>query len=176
MINYYALNCSRYFSNLICFWFQHEYNSDVLQLFQALELCHTFERFISVLVLHSGAKTWTFTSLYLCLFSDNTPHTFHWLLVTGFMFSLNKLTSLTSSIKFKCVWHFFIFLIAFLKRTIWVTKSRRGTKWVGHVARNGEMRNLCKVLVGKSEGNWLPGRRILKNGMWGCVHYSTGSR
>jgi hypothetical protein len=34
---------------------------------------------------------------------------------------------------------------------IWVIKSRR-LRWVGHVAHMGEMRNVCKILVGKPEG------------------------
>jgi hypothetical protein len=32
-----------------------------------------------------------------------------------------------------------------------VIKSRR-MRWVGHVARLGEMRNVCRLLVGKPEG------------------------
>jgi hypothetical protein len=34
---------------------------------------------------------------------------------------------------------------------IMVIKSRR-MRWKGHVARIGEMRNACTILVGKSEG------------------------
>jgi hypothetical protein len=34
----------------------------------------------------------------------------------------------------------------------------RITKWAGHVARIGEERKVCKVLVGKSEGKRLLGR------------------
>jgi hypothetical protein len=31
-------------------------------------------------------------------------------------------------------------------------KSRR-MRWAGHVARMGEKRNVCRILVGKPEGN-----------------------
>jgi hypothetical protein len=36
-------------------------------------------------------------------------------------------------------------------------KSRR-MRWAGHVARRGEERKVCKVLVGKPEGRSPPGR------------------
>jgi hypothetical protein len=36
-------------------------------------------------------------------------------------------------------------------------KSRR-MRWAGHVARMGEGRNVCRVLVGKPEGRRLLGR------------------
>jgi hypothetical protein len=32
-----------------------------------------------------------------------------------------------------------------------ISKSR-GMRWAGHVARTGEKRNACRLLVGKSEG------------------------
>jgi hypothetical protein len=38
-----------------------------------------------------------------------------------------------------------------------VIKSRR-MRWVGHVARMGEERAVCRVLVGKPEGKRLMGR------------------
>jgi hypothetical protein len=38
-----------------------------------------------------------------------------------------------------------------------VIKSRR-MKWAGHVARMGEERGICRVLVGKLEGKRLLGR------------------
>ena len=55
-----------------------------------------------------------------------------------------------------------------------VIKSRR-MSWAGHVARMGERRGVCRVLVGKPEGNRplgrprLDGRIILRwiLGMWG---------
>jgi hypothetical protein len=34
----------------------------------------------------------------------------------------------------------------------------RGTKWTGHPARMGEMRNVYKILVEKAEGKRLHGR------------------
>jgi hypothetical protein len=36
-------------------------------------------------------------------------------------------------------------------------KSRR-MRWAGHVARMGEKRNACRILVGKSEGKRSLGR------------------
>jgi len=42
-----------------------------------------------------------------------------------------------------------------------VIKSRR-MRWVGHVARMGERRGLCWVLVGKPEGKRPLGRIILR--------------
>jgi hypothetical protein len=39
-----------------------------------------------------------------------------------------------------------------------VIKSRR-MRWVGHVARMGEKRNVCRLLVGKPEGNRPLGRQ-----------------
>jgi hypothetical protein len=44
-------------------------------------------------------------------------------------------------------------------------KSRR-MRWAGHVARMGETRNACKILVGKAEGKTplgRPRRRWLDN-------------
>jgi hypothetical protein len=40
-------------------------------------------------------------------------------------------------------------------------------RWAGHVARMGEERKVCKVLVGKSEGKRLLGRprRRWENGV-----------
>jgi len=38
-----------------------------------------------------------------------------------------------------------------------VIKSRR-IRWAGHVARMGEWRGICRVLVGKPEGRRLLGR------------------
>jgi len=32
---------------------------------------------------------------------------------------------------------------------IWVIKSRR-TRWAGHVARKGEIRSVCRILVGET--------------------------
>jgi hypothetical protein len=49
-------------------------------------------------------------------------------------------------------------------------KSRR-TRWTGHVARMGEMRNAFKILVGKPEGKnhledlGVDGRIVLRNRM-----------
>jgi hypothetical protein len=40
---------------------------------------------------------------------------------------------------------------------VWVMKMRR-VKWVGHVARVGERRGVCRVLVGKPEGKRPFGR------------------
>jgi len=40
---------------------------------------------------------------------------------------------------------------------IWVIKSRR-MRWAGHVARMGERRGVCRVLVGKPEGKRPLGR------------------
>jgi len=34
---------------------------------------------------------------------------------------------------------------------VWMIKSRR-MRWVGHVARMGERKGVCRVLVGKPEG------------------------
>jgi hypothetical protein len=34
----------------------------------------------------------------------------------------------------------------------------RRMRWVGHVARMGEKRNMCKILVGESEGKGPLGR------------------
>jgi hypothetical protein len=34
---------------------------------------------------------------------------------------------------------------------IWVLKSRR-IRWAGHIARMGERKDVCRVLVGKPEG------------------------
>jgi hypothetical protein len=42
-------------------------------------------------------------------------------------------------------------------------KSRR-MRWAGHVARMGEERNLCKVLMGKPEGKRPLGRRRRRRG------------
>jgi hypothetical protein len=42
---------------------------------------------------------------------------------------------------------------------ITIIKSRR-IKWVGHVARMGEKRNACRILVGKPEGKRPLGRPI----------------
>jgi hypothetical protein len=64
-------------------------------------------------------------------------------------------------------------------------KSRR-MRWAGHVARMGEGRNVCRVLVGKSEGKrqlgrprhrWEDGIRMnLKETGWGvCGVDSPGS-
>jgi hypothetical protein len=39
-----------------------------------------------------------------------------------------------------------------------VIKSRR-MRWAGHVARTGEKRGVCRVLVGKPEGKRALGRR-----------------
>jgi hypothetical protein len=39
---------------------------------------------------------------------------------------------------------------------VWVIKSRR-MRWAGHVACMGEIRGVCRVLVGKPEGKRLPG-------------------
>jgi hypothetical protein len=39
-----------------------------------------------------------------------------------------------------------------LPNIVWVVKSRR-IRWAGHVARMGEGRVVCRVLVGKLEGN-----------------------
>jgi hypothetical protein len=36
-------------------------------------------------------------------------------------------------------------------------KSRR-MRWAGHVARMGEKRNACRILVGNPEGKRPPGR------------------
>jgi hypothetical protein len=38
-----------------------------------------------------------------------------------------------------------------------IVKSRR-MRWVGHVARMGEKRNVCRLLVGKPDGKRPPGR------------------
>jgi hypothetical protein len=38
-----------------------------------------------------------------------------------------------------------------------IIKSRR-MRWAGHVARMGEKRNVCRLLVGKTEGNIPLGR------------------
>jgi hypothetical protein len=38
-----------------------------------------------------------------------------------------------------------------------IIKSRR-MRWAGHVARMGEKKNACRLLVGKPEGNRPPGR------------------
>ena len=46
-----------------------------------------------------------------------------------------------------------------------VIKSRR-MRWVGHVARMGEERGVCRVLVGKQKGKrpmWRPRRRWVDN-------------
>ena len=55
-----------------------------------------------------------------------------------------------------------------------VIKSRR-MRWVGHAACVGERRDLCKVLVGKSEGKRPLGRLRLR---WEdsnkTHHYSAG--
>ena len=40
---------------------------------------------------------------------------------------------------------------------VWVIKSRR-IRWAGHVARMGEERDVCRVLVGKPEGRRPLGR------------------
>jgi hypothetical protein len=40
---------------------------------------------------------------------------------------------------------------------IGIIKSRR-MRWVGHVARMGEARNTCRLLVGNLEGKRPPGR------------------
>jgi len=40
---------------------------------------------------------------------------------------------------------------------VWVIKSRRN-RWAGHVARMGEERGACRVLVGKPEGRRPLGR------------------
>ena len=40
---------------------------------------------------------------------------------------------------------------------VWVIKSRR-MKWAGHVARMGEERVVCRVLMGKPEGRRPMGR------------------
>jgi hypothetical protein len=42
-------------------------------------------------------------------------------------------------------------------RLIRMIKARR-VRWAGHVARMGEMRNLCRILVGKGEGIRPQGR------------------
>jgi hypothetical protein len=42
-----------------------------------------------------------------------------------------------------------------------IIKSRR-MKWVGHVARIGEKRNVCRLLVGKPEGKRPLGRQRRK--------------
>jgi hypothetical protein len=44
-----------------------------------------------------------------------------------------------------------------LTNIIRIIKSRR-TSWAGHVARMGETRNACRILVGKPEGNTPPVR------------------
>jgi hypothetical protein len=59
-------------------------------------------------------------------------------------------------------------------------KSSR-LKWAGHVARMGEGRNVCRVLMGKPEGKrslgiprrrWVDGIRMdLREGGWGCVEW-----
>ena len=41
--------------------------------------------------------------------------------------------------------------------TVWVIKARR-MRWVGHVARMGERRDVYRVLVGKPEGKRTLGR------------------
>jgi hypothetical protein len=59
-----------------------------------------------------------------------------------------------------------------------VIKSRR-MRWAGHVARMGERRSVCRILVGKSERKWPLGRLkrrwednikiyIKEVGLWGC--------
>jgi hypothetical protein len=64
-------------------------------------------------------------------------------------------------------------------------KSRR-MRWVGHMARRGEGRNVYRVLVGKPEGKRLPGRPrcrwedgikmdIRKTSLEGCGMDSPGS-
>jgi hypothetical protein len=40
---------------------------------------------------------------------------------------------------------------------IWVIKSRR-MRWAGHVARMGEKRGACRILVGRPEGRRPLGR------------------
>jgi hypothetical protein len=40
---------------------------------------------------------------------------------------------------------------------VWVIKSKR-MRWAGHVAHNGERRDVYRVLVGKPEGKRLVGR------------------
>jgi len=42
-----------------------------------------------------------------------------------------------------------------------VIKSRR-MKWAGHVARMGERRGICRVLIGRPEGKRPLGRRRCK--------------
>jgi hypothetical protein len=42
----------------------------------------------------------------------------------------------------------------------------RGMRWAGHVARKGEKRNACRILVGKPEGKrplGSPRRRLMDN-------------
>jgi hypothetical protein len=46
-------------------------------------------------------------------------------------------------------------------RIIRIIKSRR-MRWVGHVARMGEKRNVCRLLVGKPEGKRPLGRSRLR--------------
>jgi hypothetical protein len=58
-----------------------------------------------------------------------------------------------------------------------IIKSRR-MRWTGYVARTGEKRNACRLLVGKPEGNRAlgkPRRRLVGNIrmdlgeiVWGC--------
>ena len=40
---------------------------------------------------------------------------------------------------------------------VWVIKSRK-MRWAGHIACMGEMRGVCRGLVGKPEGKRLIGR------------------
>jgi len=48
---------------------------------------------------------------------------------------------------------------------VWVIKSRR-IGWVGHVARVGERRGICRVLVGKPQGKRPLGRTRRR---WGII-------
>jgi hypothetical protein len=48
-----------------------------------------------------------------------------------------------------------------LPNSVWVIKSRR-MRWLGHVAHMGQGRGLCRVLVGKPEGESSQGRPRLR--------------
>jgi hypothetical protein len=53
--------------------------------------------------------------------------------------------------------------IACTPNIIRMIKSRR-MRWAGHVARMGEKRNVCRILLGKPEGNRLLERKYTQVG------------